>query len=191
MPTAGCPIGTRANMRATADGAWFVGVGSAMPTKADELAERLILLAALRKRIAALETETKDQLHQAISPGTTLKPTLASDGKPVGRVSYTVNRTTARVTNEPEWSDWVLEHYPEHTEMVIRVDERLTARALALSEETGMPVGPGGECGPDGPAGISVAESGGYIAAYPDKTRMPELWAEINNRLPELTEGHE
>jgi hypothetical protein len=151
----------------------------------DRLARRLLLLSALAKTVAEAKADTKDELHQLIRPGTTLRPVVG--GKPAGSVSYTVGRVTAAVTNETAFGEWVLAHQPGEVDLVVAVKPDYRVAVLAASEEANQPCAPTGECGPDAPAGIRVATAPGSLSARPDPKRAAELWHEIRTQITELT----
>jgi hypothetical protein len=150
----------------------------------DRLARRLLLLSALAKTVAEAKADTKDELHQLIRPGTTLRPVVA--GKPAGSVSYTVGRVTAAVTNEQAFADWVLAHEPGEVDLVVAVKPEYRKAVLDASEQANQPCAPTGECGPDAPAGIRVANTAGALSARPDPKRAAELWHEIRTSVTEL-----
>lgn len=145
--------------------------------EADELARRLLLLAALDKRVAAAIAATRASLRQLIRPGTSLKPRLA-DGGPAGAVSYSVAGIKAQVADEEAFTAWVLRRYPGETHMPILVRDAFRARVLEVSEAAGVALGPGGEAAEDAPP-IRMVNTSGTVRALPDKNRTAELWAEI------------
>lgn len=155
----------------------------------DALAERVLLLATLRARIERLEKQAKTELAQAIPPGTTLKPLLANE--PLGSINRTVSSTYASVSDPEAFAEWVEAHYPQNVDLRPIVKPAVIEAVLNMSREAGVPVGLGGECGPDGPPGIRVIEGGGTMSARPNRDAMPALWAAIRDRLPELTSGDE
>jgi hypothetical protein len=150
----------------------------------DRLARRLLLLSALAKAVAEAKSDTKEQLHRLIRPGTTLRPVVG--GKPAGSVSYTVGRTAAAVTNETAFADWVLANEPGEADLVVAVKPAYRQAVLQASEEANQPCAPPGECGPNGPAGIRVATGPGALSARPDPKRAAELWQEIRKSMTEL-----
>jgi len=151
----------------------------------DRLARRLLLLSALAKTVAEAKADTKDELHQLIRPGTTLRPVVA--GKPAGSVSYTVGRVTAAVSNEQAFADWVLANEPGEVDLVVAVKPQYRRAVLDASEAANQPCAPTGECGPNAPAGIRVATAPGSLSARPDPKRAADLWHEIKTQLTELT----
>jgi hypothetical protein len=156
----------------------------------DALAERVLLLNALRGRIDKLERQAKAALAQAIPPGSSVKPLV--EGEPLGSVSRTVTNTHATIADEDAFGAWIERHYPQHIQTTRVVVYPAVIRAvLDMSTEAGVPVGPGGECGELAPAGVKITESGGIMRAVPNRDAMPALWARIRERLPELTSGAE
>lgn len=153
----------------------------------DALAERVLMLAALRTRVAELEKVAKAALAQAIPPGSNVKPLIG--GEPAGTVSRTVNTTVASVADEDAFAGWIERVYPQAVEYRLVVNPAVLNSVLTMSKEAGIPVGPGGECGENGPAGIRVTIGAGSVRALPNKDRMAALWQRIRERLPELTAG--
>jgi len=152
-----------------------------------ELAERLLLLSALEKRVAAMKAETQAELKATVPPGTTLKPSLGP-GEQLGTVSFTLSNLRASVADMDAWAAWAEKNYPQNVSMVLVVADWLTEKALALSTKAGRPVGPGGELDPPG---ITLRPTAPYVSARPKPEAMPALWAQIRDRLPELTEAGE
>jgi hypothetical protein len=145
--------------------------------EADELARRLLLLAALDKRVAAAIADTRASLRRLIRPGTSLKPQLV-DGGPAGVVSYTVAGIKAQVADEEAFTAWVMTRYPTEVEMPVVVRPAFRAQVLEVSEAAGVALGPGGEAAEDAPP-IRMVNTSGTVRALPDKNRTAELWAEI------------
>jgi hypothetical protein len=144
----------------------------------DELARRLLLLAALDKRVKSAIDEAKAKLRRMIGPGTTVRPTL-SDGGPAGYAAYTVAAIQAMVSDEKAFAAWVQRRYPTECELVVKVRDGFRDKVLEVSEAAGVPLGPGGETAEDAPAGVRVLNTAGTLRAVPDKNRAAELWAEI------------
>ena len=148
------------------------------------LAERLLLLVALRKRVVELEGVTREELSRAVPPGTTMRPEV--NGSQAGTVSRTTARITAQITDPEAFAGWLAREYPTEVELVVRPRKAAEKRILDMATAAGVPSGPGGEVGPDAPAGLVVREGPGYVSARPDMARMGELWARIRDALPEL-----
>jgi hypothetical protein len=152
----------------------------------DALARRLILLQHLEQRVSQAKTDTKQELHQLIKPGTQLRPLLA-DGQPAGVVSYPAGATRASISDADAWGEWVMRHYPTECQLIPVPRKAFQDKVLEMSKAAGVPIGPGGEVAESAPAGVKVSSFAGAVRALPAADRGPELWAEIGQRLEELT----
>jgi hypothetical protein len=151
------------------------------PTLISNLARQLLLLGALERRVKDGKAAVSAALKKAgLEPGTTLRPLLADD-RPAGNVQYTVPGTKALVADEKAFADWVQATYPANVELVVTVRPAFADVILALSQDAGQPVGPGGEVGDHAPAGIRVGQTPPQIRAVPDRARAAELWAAIRS----------
>jgi hypothetical protein len=143
----------------------------------EALAKRLLLLAALDKRVAGAIADARAGLRRLIRPGTSVKPQLA-DGGPAGVVSYSVAGIKAQVADEEAFTAWVLKRYPTEVHMPILVRDAFRAQVLEVSEAAGVALGPGGEAAEDAPP-VRMVNTSGTVRALPDKNKTQELWAEI------------
>ena len=157
----------------------------------DGLGRRLLLLKALDARIAGEITEARRELQLAgFRPGNTMRPPM-SDGKPAGSISYSVGSLGATVSDPDAFARWVIDNYPRATSLEVKVAEWFTAQVLDASLTAGVPIGPGGEVGEDGPPGIRIGQRAGSISARPDPKRSAALWAEMHAFLNELEAGND
>lgn len=112
------------------------------------------------------------------------------DGEVIGTISKSKPSRKARVTDPVAFQAWVTENYPDHVKsvsfiedvdavkFVVRehaphllhyreeVDPSLANTVLEMSEETGVPTGPGGEA--DVP-GVVVDTPDGVVSVHPEK----------------------
>lgn len=154
------------------------------------LGRRLLLLKALDARIAGEITETRRELQLGgFRPGNTMRPAM-SDGKPAGAISYSVGSVGASVSDADAFARWAVDNYPRATSLEVKVAEWFTKQVLDATEAAGVPIGPGGEVGEDGPPGIRIGQRAGSISARPDPKRSAQLWAEMHAFLNELEAGN-
>ncbi len=101
----------------------------------------------------------------------------ADDGEPLGTVSRTRGRATARVADEAAYTAWVQLRYPDRVRTVRVVDEAFTDRVLHTAKLTGTAVDT--ETGEVIP-GVVVSEGEPGITVRPNgvaKERMRALLA--------------
>lgn len=152
--------------------------------RVDDLARRLVLLAALERAVADAKAEAKDELRRLIRPGHTLRP-LLGDGRPAGSVSYTIGRPTVAVADEAALAEWVTRRYPTEVELATTVRPAFRKQLLEGALAAGVPIGPGGEVAEDGPP-LSIRTGAGYLTAKADPKRATAVWAEIRTAPMEL-----
>lgn len=140
---------------------------------ADELAMRLLLLAALEGAVAQSIKRTKEILGARMTVGDLKRPEI--NGMPAGAVTYAHGSRSVTVTDPAALAEWVLDNYPTEVELVTTVRQSFLDQIIEATKRAGEPAGPGGELGLPG---VSVRDGMPRLSARPDRARMPELWLE-------------
>ncbi len=107
-------------------------------------------------------------------------------GEDAGTLSRTPGRTSARVTDEAAFEQWVAERYPD--QMVMSVRPGFRERLLFAAAQSGDPVDAQGELIP----GVEVVTAEPYVsfrASAGAKSRMRDLL--VSSGLLALTDGRE
>lgn len=108
---------------------------------AREVALRLAVLRVLADLLQDGRASADAEARDALEPEDRLTAKLPS-GEKVAAVSMTRGRTSAKVTDRPPFTAWVMATYPDEVEQVTRVRPAFEAKVLANAKTMGAPVDP-------------------------------------------------
>lgn len=137
-----------------------------------ELANKAVTLAVLKKRVAELEAEVKAEISATMDRGDR-KVGKAGDAK-IGAVTLTDPKAAYRVTNGDAWRAWVRDNFP---------DEITTVEAVRSSFETAV-LGRGGVIDEATgevtlPDGVALVEGVPVVQVRPEKDAEAAIRAEL------------
>lgn len=106
-----------------------------------DLAARFAVLKEIASRVATAKTAADCEIRDTWTPGDRLTAKLP-DGTAVGSVTLAKGKTSAKLTDQAAYEEWVLATHPEQIETVTitRVDPAYTERLMSAARQLGEPI---------------------------------------------------
>lgn len=125
-----------------------------------DLAAKLAVLKEITTRLRDAKGAADAEIRDTWTPGDRLTAKLP-DGTPVGSVTLAKGKTTARLTDQAAYEEWVAATHPEYIETVTitRVDPAYTERLMSAARQLGEAID--GETGSVVP-GVTVEQGDPY-----------------------------